>query len=91
VAAPCASPLNKEGHVALLKEKEEKKKKKQKKEKEKEAVSPFPSDPGENGKKREFSFVEKLRSTKMQRSDLQSVFGNVIFALESTFLPFALR
>jgi hypothetical protein len=54
-------------------------------------VAHFPSDPGENGKKREFSFVEKLRSTKMQRSDLQSVFGNVIFALESTFLPFALR
>jgi hypothetical protein len=31
VAAPCASPLNKEGHVALLKEKEEKKKKTKKK------------------------------------------------------------
>jgi hypothetical protein len=46
VAAPCASPLNKEGHVALLKEKEEKKKKKQKKRKGKGGSVSFSIRPG---------------------------------------------
>jgi hypothetical protein len=35
--------------------------------------------------------VETLRSTKIQRSDLQSVFRNVILALGSTFLPIVLK
>jgi len=34
---------------------------------------------------------EKLRSTKIQWSDLQSVLGNVILALGSSFLPIVLR
>jgi hypothetical protein len=34
---------------------------------------------------------EKLRSMKIQQSDLQFVFRNVIIALGSTFLPIVLR
>lgn len=59
----------------------EKKRKKKKKKRERRRRRSKPLVPQE----------EKLRSTKIQRSDLQSVFENVILALGSMSLPIVLR
>jgi hypothetical protein len=81
------------GHLALKLKKEKKEKKEEKWGGVRLCLFRFKKSRGKKKKKKKrvrvpLSFqLEKLWSTKIQLSDLQSVFENVIFVLGSMFLP----